>query len=78
MADSSLLTTAVFVGLNPFPVVLLVRRALTARSDVGSGVDWYPPGLLTGLSLAVIAAVVLVLGGLDETRAVATRSAGGR
>jgi hypothetical protein len=65
VTDSSLPTAAVFAGLNAFPIVRLVRRALTARSDAGGGVDWYPPGLLIGLGLAVIAAVMLVLGGLD-------------
>jgi len=70
VADSNLPTAAVFAGLNAFPVVRLVRRTLTARSDAGGGVDWYPPGLLIGLGLAVIAAVVLVLGGLDGVRAV--------
>jgi hypothetical protein len=68
VADSSLPTAAVFAGLSAVPVVLLVRRALLARPNAGGGVDWYPPGLLTawltGLGLAVIAAVVLVLGGL--------------
>jgi hypothetical protein len=48
VADSSLPTAAVFAGLNAFPVVLLVRRAITARSDAGGGVDGCPPGLLTG------------------------------
>jgi predicted membrane protein DUF2232 len=69
VADSNLPTAAVFAGLNAFPFVRLVRGTLTARSDAGGGVDWYPPGLLTGLGLAVIAAVVLVLGGLDGIRA---------
>jgi hypothetical protein len=73
VADSSLPTTAVFAGLNAFPVVLLVRRALFARSDAGGGVDRFRPGLLTawvsGRGLAVIAAVVLILGGLDGMRA---------
>ena len=69
VADSSLPTAAVFAGLNAFPVVRWVRRTLTARSDAGGGVDWDPPGLLIGLGLAVIAAVVLVLGGLDGVRA---------
>jgi hypothetical protein len=35
VADSSLPTAPVFAGLNAFPVVLLVRRALTARSTRG-------------------------------------------
>ena len=73
MAGKGLPIAAVFAGLNAIPVVLLVRQALLARSGAEGSVDWYPPGLLTawltGLGLAVIAAVMLVLGSLDGMRA---------
>jgi hypothetical protein len=72
-AGGSLLTAVIFAGLNAFPVVLLVRQALLARTGGSGTIDWYPPGLLsawlTGLGLAVVAAVVLVLGGVDGIRA---------
>jgi hypothetical protein len=63
-AGGSLLTAVIFAGLNAFPVVLLVHQALLARTGGSGTIDWYPPGLLsawlTGLGLAVVAAVVLV------------------
>jgi Predicted membrane protein (DUF2232) len=72
-AAGSLPTVATFAGLNAIPVVLLVRRALLARTGAAGIIDWYAPGLLsawlTGLGLAVVAAVVFVLGGVDGIRA---------
>ena len=72
-AGGSLPTAATFAGLNAIPVVLLVRRALLARTVAAGIIDWYPPGLLsawlTGLGLALVAAVVFVLGGVDGIRA---------
>jgi hypothetical protein len=56
-----------FAGLYAGPVVLLVRQALLARSDIGSALEWYPPGRLTawltGLGLSAVAAALLWLGG---------------
>ena len=67
LAASDMLAAAVFAALNPVPVVLLVRQAVLARQRSDGGVDWYPPGLLTGwltgLALAGVAASVLLLGG---------------
>jgi hypothetical protein len=67
LAASDVLAAAVFAALNAAPVALLVRQALLARRRRDGGVDWYPPGLLTGwltgLSLAGIAVAVLLLGG---------------
>jgi hypothetical protein len=73
LVGGSSLTAATFAGLNAIPVVLLVRQSLMARAGAGGSVDWYQPGLLsawlTGLGLAVVAAVVLVLGDVDGLRA---------
>lgn len=73
LGAENMLTLALFAGLNAVPVVLLVRQALLARTGAAGAVEWYPPGLLsawlTGLGLAMIAAAVLVLGGLDGMRA---------
>jgi hypothetical protein len=68
-AGSNLIAAAVFAGLNAAPVVLLVRQSLLARLDPQGAIEWYPPGLLTawltGLGLAAIAAVLVLLGGPD-------------
>jgi hypothetical protein len=73
VAADTLPAAAVFAGLIVVPVILLVRQALLARTGAGGEIDWYPPGLLsawlTGLGLAVVAAAVLMLGGLNGMRA---------
>ncbi len=73
-ATGNLVAAAVFAGVNAIPVVLLVRQSLLARPVPGGAVEWYPPGLLTawltGLGLAAIAAVFILLGGPEDTRTV--------
>lgn len=63
----SLLTAGVFAALNVFPVVVLIRQSLLARTAPGDVVEWYPPGLLaawlTGLGLVAVAAMLVLLGG---------------
>jgi len=67
LVASNPIAAAVFAGLNAFPVVLLVRQALLARTGATGGIEWYPPGLLTawltGLGLGATAVAFLVLGG---------------
>ena len=63
----SLLTAGVFAALNVFPVVVLIRQSLLARTAPGDVVEWYPPGLLaawlTGLGLVAVAGMLVFLGG---------------
>jgi hypothetical protein len=63
----SLLTAGMFAALNVFPVVLLVRQSLLARTAPGDMIEWYPPGpltgWLTGLGLVAAAAMLISLGG---------------
>lgn len=67
LAAGGVIAAAVFAGLYAAPVVLLVRQALLARRGPGDAVEWYPPGLLTawltGLGLAALVAVLVLLGG---------------
>ena len=66
-AASNLTVAAAVAGLNAVPVAVLVRQSLLARSSAGGGIEWYPPGQLTawltGLGLAMIAAIILLCGG---------------
>ena len=63
----SSLTAGVFAALNVFPVVVLIRQSLLARTAPGDVVEWYPPGLLaawlTGLGLVAVAGMLVFLGG---------------
>lgn len=67
LAVSDVTAAALFAALNAAPVTLLVRQALLARRDADGRLVWYPPGLLaawlTVLSLAGIAATLLLMGG---------------
>jgi len=67
LAASNLIAAAAVAGLNAVPVALLVRQSLLARTSSGGGIEWYPPGRLTawltGLGLAMIAAIILLFGG---------------
>jgi hypothetical protein len=69
LAAGGVIAAALFAGLYAAPVVLLVQFALLARNGPDGAFEWYPPGLLTawltGLGLAVSAAVLLLLGGLQ-------------
>jgi hypothetical protein len=64
---SDLIGAAVFVAMNAVPVAILVRQALLARRLPDGTLAWYPPGLLTawltGMTLAGLAAALLVFGG---------------
>jgi hypothetical protein len=73
LATSDIMGSVVFGALNAVPVVLLVRQSLLARTAVGGGIEWYPPGLLaawlTGLGLTGIAAALVLLGGPEGVQA---------
>ena len=72
-ASSSLLVALAYLVTAAFPVVLVVRQALLARTAADGGIEWYPPGRLlmglTGMGLAaLLGAAVLTLdqpGGLE-------------
>ncbi|MCC6471936.1 MAG: DUF2232 domain-containing protein [Alphaproteobacteria bacterium] len=72
----SLLFGAVFI----VPVPILVRQALLARTGSLGGVEWYPPGLLTGwlvgIGLALLGLGSVVIGLQGGIEAYARQSAG--
>jgi hypothetical protein len=67
LASRDLVAAGLFAALYAAPVVLLVRQALLARRLPDGGIEWYPPGLLTGwlagLGLGVLAAALFAFGG---------------
>ncbi|MBP2315005.1 DUF2232 domain-containing protein [Azospirillum soli] len=68
--SSSLLVALAYLVTGAFPVILVVRQALLARTAADGGIEWYPPGRLlmglTGMGLAaLLGAVVLTLGQPD-------------
>ena len=72
-AAGSMPAAALFAAVNVFPVVLLVRQSLLARTGSGNAVEWYPPGLitawLTGLGLVAAAVTFAFLGGPQDMQA---------
>jgi len=75
LVTSNIMAVIMFAALNVVPVILLVRKALLARTGADGAVEWYPPGLLTvwltGLGLTAIAISLLLLGGPDDIQATA-------
>jgi hypothetical protein len=78
LAVGGVIAAALFAGLYAAPVVLLVRQALLARRGPDDAVEWYSPGLLTawltGLGLAALAAVLVLLGGRQGIEALLRES----
>jgi Predicted membrane protein (DUF2232) len=74
VAARDLMTAALFAGLYATPVVVLVWRALLARSRGDGTVEWYPPGQLTewltGFALGAFGIAVLWLGGAQAVRSI--------
>lgn len=72
-ASSSLLVALAYLVTGAFPVILVVRQALLARTAADGSIEWYPPGRLlmglVGMGLAaLLAAALLTLdqpGGLE-------------
>jgi hypothetical protein len=73
LAFGGAVAAGLFAGLYAAPVAVLVRQSLLARRQADGTLEWYPPGFLaawlTGLGLAAMAAVVVLLGGPDGIRA---------
>ncbi len=71
--SSSLLVALAYLVTGAFPVMLVVRQAMLARTGADGGIEWYPPGRLlmglVGMGLAaLLGAAVLTLdqpGGLE-------------
>lgn len=71
--SSSLLVALAYLVTGAFPVILVVRQALLARTAASGSIEWYPPGRLlmglVGMGLAaLLGAAVLTLdqpGGLE-------------
>src|SRR5215831_1646248 len=74
LAVSNISAVILFAGLNVVPAVLLVRKALLARSRADGTIEWYPPGLLaawlTALGLTAIMVPLVVFGSADDIQAV--------
>jgi hypothetical protein len=73
LAIGGVVAALLFVTLYAAPAALLVRQALLARRQTDGKTEWYPPGLLTawltGLGLAIMATIAVLLGGPDGIRA---------
>ena len=83
LASGSVIAAGVYLGIEVLPIAVLVRQALLSRPVVGGVADgagagaleWYPVGRLTGLLVAMAAAVLVVIwlvfagseGGLEGT-----------
>ncbi|MEQ8251639.1 MAG: DUF2232 domain-containing protein [Oceanibaculum nanhaiense] len=83
LASGSVIAAGLYLGIEVLPIAVLVRQALLSRPVVGGVADgagagaleWYPVGRLTGLLVAMAAAVLVVIwlvlagseGGLEGT-----------
>ena len=83
LASGSVIAAGLYLGIEVLPIAVLVRQALLSRPVAGDAADgagagaleWYPVGRLTGLLVAMAAAVLVVIwlvfagseGGLEGT-----------